>query len=270
MGSTLVSLNHTLNAEPTPEKRGQKGQKRKRAKARDAYPPPAAGQSGQPKQAKADATMLPGRHPPTPRPAGPRARRARATAASIAVRLGAPSSLNASSPRAAAALLRSSRLRRRGRGRVPRVECGRRGVGARAAPRFAADFYITDAKSGKIALVKAGHNSKVVPLVDENILVATSRDTELSSTLKYWLEERNLSSEEAQLIRLEEGYIREGMRLSVIGILSKKDGDAMILPPPEPISTGCVFRSCLLPTYFDGIVLRFMDRSYFVPNSGVS
>ncbi|KAK3144106.1 hypothetical protein QOZ80_4AG0308890 [Eleusine coracana subsp. coracana] len=114
------------------------------------------------------------------------------------------------------------------------------------AERFAADFYITDAKS------------------------ATSRDTELSSTLKYWLEERNLSSEEAQLIRLEEGYIREGMRLSVIGILSKKDGDAMILPPPEPISTGCVFRSCLLPTYFDGIVLRFMDRSYFVPNSGVS
>ncbi|KAK3141919.1 hypothetical protein QOZ80_4BG0339890 [Eleusine coracana subsp. coracana] len=138
------------------------------------------------------------------------------------------------------------------------------------AERFAADFYITDAKSGKIALVKAGHSSKVVPLVDENILVATSRDTELSSTLKYWLEERNLSSEEAQLIRLEEGYIREGMRLSVIGILSKKDGDAMILPPPEPISTGCMFRSCLLPTYFDGIILRFMDRSYFVPNSGVS
>jgi hypothetical protein len=30
-------------------------------------------------------------------------------------------------------------------------------------------------------------------------------DTELSSTMKYWLEERNLSSEEAQIIRLEEG-----------------------------------------------------------------
>ncbi|PVH35658.1 hypothetical protein PAHAL_7G237600 [Panicum hallii] len=73
------------------------------------------------------------------------------------------------------------------------------------AERFAADFYITDAKSGKRALVKAGHHSKVVPLIDENLLVITSRDTELSSTLKYWLEERNLSSEEAQLIRLEEG-----------------------------------------------------------------
>jgi hypothetical protein len=71
--------------------------------------------------------------------------------------------------------------------------------------RFVADFYVTDAKSGKLALVKAGHNSKVVPLVDENILVTTSRDTALSSTLKYWLEERNLSSEEAQVIRLEEG-----------------------------------------------------------------
>ncbi|XP_062226296.1 uncharacterized membrane protein At1g16860-like [Phragmites australis] len=138
------------------------------------------------------------------------------------------------------------------------------------AERFAADFYITDAKSGNRALVKAGHHSKVVPLIDENLLVTTSRDTELSSTLKYWLEERNLSSEEAQLIRLEEGYIREGMRLSVIGILSKKNGDAMILPPTEPLSTGCVLLSFLLPTYFDGIVLRLVDRSYFVPNSGVS
>ncbi|CAN6249552.1 unnamed protein product [Urochloa humidicola] len=138
------------------------------------------------------------------------------------------------------------------------------------AERFAADFYITDAKSGKRALVKAGHHSKVVPLIDENLLVTTSKNTELSSTLKFWLEERNLSSEEAQLIRLEEGYIREGMRLSVIGMLSKKNGDAMILPPPEPLSTGCVLMSCLLPSYFDGIVLRLVYRSYFVPNSGVS
>ena len=53
--------------------------------------------------------------------------------------------------------------------------------------------------------MKAGHHSKVVPLIDENLLVTTGRDTELSSTLKYWLEERNLSSEEAQVIRLEEG-----------------------------------------------------------------
>jgi len=65
-------------------------------------------------------------------------------------------------------------------------------------------------------------------------------------------------------------YIREGMRLSVIGMLSKKNGDAMILPPPEPLSTGFVLLSCLLPSYFDGIVLRLVDRSYFVPNSGVS
>jgi hypothetical protein len=60
------------------------------------------------------------------------------------------------------------------------------------------------------------------------------------------------------------------MRLSVTGVFSKKNGEAMILPPAEPISTGCVFRSFLLPTYFDGIVLRFMDRSYHVPNPGVS
>uniref|UniRef100_A0ACD5UE30 Uncharacterized protein n=1 Tax=Avena sativa TaxID=4498 RepID=A0ACD5UE30_AVESA len=137
------------------------------------------------------------------------------------------------------------------------------------AERFAADFYITDAKSGKRALVKAGYHTKVVPLIDENVLVTTSRSTDLSTTLKCWLEERNLSSEEAEL-RLEEGYIREGMRLSVIGILSKKNRDFMILPPREPISTGCVLLSFLLPAYFDGIVVRLVDRSYFVPNSGIS
>uniref|UniRef100_A0A0D9W7Q3 Uncharacterized protein n=1 Tax=Leersia perrieri TaxID=77586 RepID=A0A0D9W7Q3_9ORYZ len=138
------------------------------------------------------------------------------------------------------------------------------------AERFAADFYITDAKSGKRALVKAGYHSRVVPLIDENLLVTTSGNTELSSTLRCWLDERNLPSEESQLIRLEEGYISEGMRLSVIGILSKKDGDIMILPPPEPISTGCVLLSFLLPTYFDGIVLRLVDRNYFMPKAGVS
>ncbi|AQK45172.1 cysteine-type endopeptidase/ ubiquitin thiolesterase [Zea mays] len=134
------------------------------------------------------------------------------------------------------------------------------------AERFAADFYVADAKSGRRALVKAGHHSKVVPLIDENLLVTTSRGTELSSTLEHWLEERNLSSEEAQIIRLEEGYIREGMRLSVVGVLSKKNGDAVILPPLEPQSTGFVLLSCLLPSYFDGIVLRLAA----VPNSGVS
>ncbi|XP_051218468.1 uncharacterized membrane protein At1g16860 [Lolium perenne] len=138
------------------------------------------------------------------------------------------------------------------------------------AERFAADFYITDAKSGKRALVKAGYRTKVVPLIDENVLVSTSRNIELSSTLKCWLEERNLSSEEAQIIRLEEGYIQEGMRLSVIGILSKKNEDLMILPPREPVSTGCVLLSFLLPAYFDGIVLRLVDKSYFIPNSGIS
>lgn len=68
------------------------------------------------------------------------------------------------------------------------------------------DFYITDAKSGMRALVKAGHNSKVIPLIDENVLVNTThRNREVSSTLSKWLEERNLSPE-AHMIRLEEGY----------------------------------------------------------------
>lgn len=72
--------------------------------------------------------------------------------------------------------------------------------------RFTTDFYITDARSGVRALVKAGNNSKVFPLVYENTLIKTaSLNRELSLTLKNWLDERHLSAE-ARPLRLEEGY----------------------------------------------------------------
>lgn len=72
---------------------------------------------------------------------------------------------------------------------------------------MATDFYITDVKSGLRALVKAGQGSKVIPLIEENILVnITSLNRELSSTLKKWLQGRRLSCE-ARLLRLEEGYL---------------------------------------------------------------
>lgn len=72
--------------------------------------------------------------------------------------------------------------------------------------RLTADFYITDAKSGIRALVKAGHDSRVIPLIHENILVnITAPNRDLSSTMKKWLQGRRLSCE-ARPMRLEEGY----------------------------------------------------------------
>ncbi|XP_020084484.1 uncharacterized membrane protein At1g16860-like isoform X2 [Ananas comosus] len=136
--------------------------------------------------------------------------------------------------------------------------------------RLALDFYITDAKSGMRALVKAGHNSKVIPLIDENVLVNTThRNREVSSTLSKWLEERNLSPE-AHMIRLEEGYIKEGRSLTVMGILSIKSGVLMIIPPAEPISTGCLLKNFLLPVDFDGLLLKISDPNNFMPGLDAS
>nr|CAD1844491.1 unnamed protein product [Ananas comosus var. bracteatus] len=136
--------------------------------------------------------------------------------------------------------------------------------------RLALDFYITDAKSGMRALVKAGHNSKVIPLIDENVLVNTThRNREVSSTLSKWLEGRNLSPE-AHMIRLEEGYIKEGRSLTVMGILSRKSGVLMIIPPAEPISTGCLLKNFLLPVDFDGLLLKISDPNNFMPGLDAS
>ena len=78
-------------------------------------------------------------------------------------------------------------------------------LGLSSWQRFATDFYITDRKSGVRAVVKAGSGSKVIPLVIESKLVSTTRQCRiLSPDLRKWLRERNLS-EEARLLRLEEG-----------------------------------------------------------------
>ncbi|KAJ3680115.1 hypothetical protein LUZ60_016393 [Juncus effusus] len=136
--------------------------------------------------------------------------------------------------------------------------------------RIAADFYITDSKSGIQALVKAGNNSKMIPLIKENILISTrDKNRELSLTMKKWLEERLLSID-SHLVKLEEGYIKEGRCITVMGILRKINGGLIIVPPQEPISTGCIIRNFLLPIDFDALILKMSDRSYFIPKFSVS
>lgn len=121
--------------------------------------------------------------------------------------------------------------------------------------RFSTDFYICDRKSGIRSLVKAGHGRKVIPLIIESRLVSTSGNRFLSPNLIKWLTDRNLSAE-SRLIRLEEGYIKEGDSVSMIGTLYKGEDDvAMIVQPPELISTGCQWRRLLFPVDFDGLLL---------------
>ena len=54
---------------------------------------------------------------------------------------------------------------------------------------------------------------------------------------------------------LYDRYIKEGSTVSVMGVVRRHDNVLMIVPPTEPISTGCQWSRCLLPTYVEGLVL---------------
>lgn len=50
-------------------------------------------------------------------------------------------------------------------------------------------------------------------------------------------------------------YIKEGSTVSVMGVVRRLDNVLMIVPPSEPVSTGCRWPCCLLPTYIEGLTL---------------
>ncbi|XP_020517445.1 uncharacterized membrane protein At1g16860 isoform X2 [Amborella trichopoda] len=121
--------------------------------------------------------------------------------------------------------------------------------------RHAADFYISDFQTGLRALVKAGYGAKVASFVKPSTVVdVTKENREVSPTFLHWLAERNLSSDD-RVMRLKEGYIKEGSTVSVMGMVQRHDNVLMIIPSSEPISTGCQWKSCLLSTTIDGLVL---------------
>ncbi|XP_055801585.1 uncharacterized membrane protein At1g16860-like [Solanum dulcamara] len=52
------------------------------------------------------------------------------------------------------------------------------------------------------------------------------------------LPDRSLSSDD-HIMRLKEGYIKEGSTVSVMGLVRRHENVVMIVPPVEPISTVC-------------------------------
>ncbi|PKA60010.1 putative membrane protein [Apostasia shenzhenica] len=130
--------------------------------------------------------------------------------------------------------------------------------------RFPASDLLT-ASDGQLVKItgvsKVGDDSKITPLVTENLIVnATDRSRVVSPTLKRWLEERSLPTE-GRCFRLEEGYIEEAASIAVVGVLNKKNGDFVIVPPPEGISTRCSLQKLLLPVSIDGLILRVCSRT---------
>lgn len=127
--------------------------------------------------------------------------------------------------------------------------------GCRNSEKYVADFYISDFHSGLRALVKAGYGAKVAPFVKSTTVVdVTKNNKDLSPNFLSWLSDRSLTSDD-RVMRLKEGYIKEGSTVSVMGVVRRHDNVLMIVSPPEPTSTGCRWASCLLPTYVEGLIL---------------
>ncbi|XP_057849892.1 uncharacterized membrane protein At1g16860 [Cryptomeria japonica] len=133
--------------------------------------------------------------------------------------------------------------------------------GLRYLERHVVDFYISDFQSGLRALVKAGYGAKVTPYVEESTAIEINKSSrDLPSNFIRWLGERNLSSDD-RVMRLKEGYIKEGSTVSVMGVVQRNDNVLMIVPPPEPVSTGCQWGKFLLPASLEGLVIRCEDSS---------
>ncbi|PON53167.1 Ubiquitin-specific protease family C19-related protein, partial [Parasponia andersonii] len=133
--------------------------------------------------------------------------------------------------------------------------------GLRSSERHVVDFYISDFQSGLRALVKTGYGARVIPYVDDSFVVDVNPSNEhLSPEFVKWLRERNLSSDD-RTMRLKEGYIKEGSTVSVLGVVQRNDNVLMIVPPLEPLSTGCQYMQCIFPSSLEGIVLRCEDSS---------
>ncbi|XP_060206094.1 uncharacterized membrane protein At1g16860 isoform X1 [Lycium barbarum] len=141
------------------------------------------------------------------------------------------------------------------------LRTAKNGQYVKVSGRHVVDFYISDFQSGLRALVKTGYGAKVTPYVDESVVVDVDPlNSELSPEFIRWLRERNLSSDD-RIMRLKEGYIKEGSTVSVIGVVQRNENVLMIVPPPDPFTTGCQWLKCIFPASLEGIVLRCEDAS---------
>ncbi|THG23353.1 hypothetical protein TEA_006445 [Camellia sinensis var. sinensis] len=107
--------------------------------------------------------------------------------------------------------------------------------------KYVTDFYISDFQSGLRALVKAGYGAKAAAFVKPTTIVdITKENRDLSPSFLRWLADRSLSSDD-RVMRLKEGYIKEGSTVSVMGVVRRQDNVLMIVPSSEPVSTGYIY-----------------------------
>ncbi|KAJ8437577.1 hypothetical protein Cgig2_005328 [Carnegiea gigantea] len=135
--------------------------------------------------------------------------------------------------------------------------------GCRHSEKYVADFYVSDFHTGLRALVKTGYGAQVAPLVDAATVVdVTKENRDLSPNFLHWLADRSLSGDD-RILRLKEGYVKEGSTVSVMGIVRRHDNILMIVPPCDPVATGCQWFRFLLPMYVKGLILHCNDSQNF-------
>ncbi|KAG6490454.1 hypothetical protein ZIOFF_051751 [Zingiber officinale] len=123
------------------------------------------------------------------------------------------------------------------------------------AERHVADFYISDPDSGTRFLVRAGNGARVTTFVKPTTIIEMNKENkDLSPDFISWLTKRNLPSDD-RIMHLKEGYIKEGNTASIIGILWKHENLIIIDPPPDVVSTGCLWRRFFFPLSVEGLIL---------------
>eukprot|EP00250_Pteridium_aquilinum_P004252 c14479_g1_i1 orf=125-1642(+) len=121
--------------------------------------------------------------------------------------------------------------------------------------RHVVDFYISDLQSGLRALVKAGYGAPVMPLVCEGTIVDIPvKNKELPAEFVRWMGNKNLSCDD-RVMRLKEGYIKEGSTVTVMGVVHRQENVLMIVPPRESVSTGCQWKKLVFPRTLKGLVI---------------
>ncbi|KAJ8760075.1 hypothetical protein K2173_010931 [Erythroxylum novogranatense] len=133
--------------------------------------------------------------------------------------------------------------------------------GLRSSESYVVDFYISDFQSGLRALVKTGNGAKVTPFVDDSfVLDINPEKKDLSPEFVRWLGLKNLSCDD-RMMKLKEGYIKEGSTVSVMGVVQRNENVLMIVPPAESLETRWLWPKCMFLANLDGIVLRCEDTT---------
>uniref|UniRef100_A0A0E0LDS6 Uncharacterized protein n=1 Tax=Oryza punctata TaxID=4537 RepID=A0A0E0LDS6_ORYPU len=116
-----------------------------------------------------------------------------------------------------------------------------------------ANFYISDRNTGRRFYVRAGEGAKITWMIKPKTISFDGERKGASRNLKSWMASNDLSCD--GIVRVKEGFIREGDTASVIGVLKKHHAYDIVDAPSGVVTTGCQFTRCMFPVHVEGLIL---------------